>query len=250
MKLKPEQLQNNWDIFLDYFNYIESPRKEQLLDLYISLEKRLILYPCSHKKGYHNCFPGGYILHVINVIKWALDLNQLWNDKHNKPSYTEEELVFSAINHDLGKIGTLEEPAYIPNDDKWRREKLGELYKFNENLPYMSVPDRSLFLLNQSGIPLSLNETLSIKLHDGLYDDANKQYLITYMPERKPKTSLVYILHSADMLSARMEFEEEFLNIKKEEEPPKENFKLKTSTKTQALKSIESKGIQDIFDKI
>ena len=35
-------------------------------------------------------------------------------------SITEEELVFSAINHDLGKMGDEENESYIPQTDKWR----------------------------------------------------------------------------------------------------------------------------------
>ncbi len=64
-------------------------------------------------------------------------------------TYTKEELVFSALNHDLGKMGDEHNDAYIPQDDQWRRDKLGEDYKFNDRLEFMSVPDRSLHLLIQ-----------------------------------------------------------------------------------------------------
>ena len=40
----------------------------------------------------------------------------------------------------------------------------------------MSVPDRSLLLLNEFGITFNQNEMMGIKLHDGLYDDSNKPY--------------------------------------------------------------------------
>ena len=52
---------------------------------------------------------------------------------------------------------------------------------------------------------------LSIRLHDGLYDPANEPYLKNWMPETKPRTSMVYILHQADMMAARIEFEKEWL---------------------------------------
>lgn len=71
----------------------------------------------------------------------------------------------------------------------------------------MAVPDRSLHMLTKAGILYSDNEMLSIKLHDGLYDDANKQYLCSYNPETKPRTSLIFIIHQADMLASRIEFE-------------------------------------------
>jgi hypothetical protein len=76
----------------------------------------------------------------------------------------------------------------------------------------MTVPDRGLWLLSQLGIEVSKNEWLAIKLHDGLYDDANKPYLMSWSPETKLRTSLPYIVHQADLLAARVEFEREWLD--------------------------------------
>jgi len=49
-------------------------------------------------------------------------------------TFTTEELVFSAINHDLGKMGDEENESYIPQTDQWRRDKLGEDYMFNKEI--------------------------------------------------------------------------------------------------------------------
>ena len=49
-------------------------------------------------------------------------------------------------------------------------------------------------MLQSHGISYTTNELLAIKLHDGLYDPANEPYLKNWMPEQKPRTSLVYIL--------------------------------------------------------
>ena len=67
-------------------------------------------------------------------------------------------------------MGTKDEDSVYPSQDKWRKENLGELYKFNTNLAYMTVPDRSLFLLQEAGIPMSQDEYIAIKTHDGFYD--------------------------------------------------------------------------------
>ncbi len=212
MTLTPEQIASNWDTFLGYIEtYISSPRKEKLLDFYKKYEERFILMPASYKPQYHSCFPGGYIFHVNNVVRGALALNEIWKQEGTIQNHTKEELIFAAINHDLGKFGTEQEAAYIPQTDKWRQEKLGEMYSFNDKLEFMSVPDRSLYLLLSNGIEFSKNEMLAIKLHDGMYDEANKPYLMTYNPETKPRTSLVYILHQADVMASRIEFEKEWL---------------------------------------
>jgi hypothetical protein len=51
-----------------------------------------------------------------------------------------------------------------PRTDQWRKDKLGEDYKFNNQLEYMSVPDRSLHLLMSHGITFSKNEMLAIQI--------------------------------------------------------------------------------------
>ena len=210
--ITPEQIQSNWDVFISNIEtYITGDRKDKLLDFYTQHEERFALMPASNKIQYHNCFPGGYVDHVNRVVTAALKIDIVWRDLGVFDTYTTEELVFSAINHDLGKFGTVEHASYIEQTDQWRRDKLNETYMFNDKLEYMSVPDRGLWLLNEAGISVTKNELLAIKLHDGLYDDANKPYLLSFMPETKPRTSIIFILHQADLLAARVEFEHEWL---------------------------------------
>jgi hypothetical protein len=250
--LLPEEIQQNWETFLGYIErYIESPRKEKLLDFYKQYEERFMMMPASHKSQYHNCFPGGYVDHVNRVINGALELHNVWFKMGVAITYSIEELVFSCINHDLGKFGTIEEEAYLEQTDQWRRDKLNETYMFNDKLEYMSVPDRSLILLMQCGIEFSKNEMLAIKLHDGLYDEANKPYLINWLPEQKPRTSLIYIVHQADLMAARIEFEQEwFPKFEKNVAKPKNDIILNRNnksipTKQKALSSVKSEGLKD-----
>jgi len=180
----------------------------------------------------------------------------------DRSTFTIEELIFSAINHDLGKMGDEENESYIPQTDKWRRDKLGEDYMFNKKVQFASVPDRGLFLLQSHGIQYSFNEMLTIQTHDGLYDEANKKYLFAFMPEQKPRTSLPFIVHQADLMAARVEFEREWLPKLKGEQGSldklKENYTLgttpnsskKLSTKTKALGSMKSDGLKDILDNL
>jgi hypothetical protein len=167
-------------------------------------------------------------------------------------TYTVEELVFSALNHDLGKMGDEGNEAYIPQDDQWRKEKLGEDYKFNDRLEYMAVPDRGIHLLMTNGIMMSRNEWLAIKLHDGLYDESNKSYLMSWSPETKPRTSLIHIIHQADLMAARIEFEREWNpklkkgNIK----APVNTTVKKAATKTKALGNIQSNSLKNMLDNL
>ena len=257
MKLTAEQIQNNWVEFLvNIETYISSPRKEKLVEFYKKYEERIILMPAAHKKEYHNSFPGGYVEHVNRVVKAALSLSALWEGfGADMSTFTQEELVFSAINHDLGKMGDEENESYIPQTDQWRKDKLGEDYMFNTKVPFASVPDRGLFMLQSHGIQYTFNEMLAIQTHDGLYDDGNKKYLFAFMPEQKPRTSLPFILHQADLMAARIEFEREWLPKLKGEnsvEKPKENFTLKSKSnlKSKALNTIKSEGLKNMLDSL
>lgn len=244
-----EQIAENWDEFIGYIDtYISEPRKTKLKEFYEKYAERIMLMPAAHKKEYHNAFPGGYIEHVNRVIKAALDFDKVWTSHGTDRNYTTEELVFSAMNHDLGKMGDEENESYIPQTDQWRKDKLGEDYKFNDKLEFMSVPDRGLYLLTSHGISYTKNEMLAIKLHDGLYDDANKPYLMSWMPETKPRTSLIHIVHQADLMAARIEFEREwFPKFKNNVATPKKNSTVKTDKKTpiktKALNNIQSEGL-------
>ena len=261
MNLTANQIQDNWSEFLSNIEtYITKERKQKLLDFYKKYEDRIILMPAAHKKEYHNAFPGGYVEHVNRVVRCALKQYELWKEEGaDVTTFTIEELIFSAINHDLGKMGDEENEAYIPQTDQWRRDKLGEDYMFNSKVPFASVPDRGLFLLQSHGIQYTFNEMLAIQTHDGLYDEANKKYLFAFMPEQKPRTSLPFILHQADLMAARIEFEREWLPKLKGEEKSvpsgKKNFTLdknnkKVPAKDKALKSVQSEGLKNLLDKI
>ena len=260
MKLTPEQIQENWVELIGYIEtYISEPRREKLLNFYSTYSERLILMPASHKKEYHNAFPGGYVEHVLRVIRCSIKQAGLWQSEGcDMNTFTTEELVFSALNHDLGKMGSEDEDSYISQTDNWRREKLGEEYMFNTKVQFASVPDRGLFMLQSHGIQYTFNEMIAIQTHDGLYDKANEKYLMGYMVEQKPRTSLPFILHQADLMAARIEFEREWLPRLKENKQPldikKTNFTLGNKTtiqsKTKALGTIKSEGLKNMLDNL
>ena len=264
MKLKAEQIQENWEKFLNIISTeISGERRERLVEFYTKYEERFSVMPAAHKKEYHNAFPGGYVDHVLRVIDCALDINEVWV-KHgvDTSTYTREELVFAAINHDLGKFGDETHEAYITQTDQWRRDKLGEDYMFNEALAFASVPDRGLFLLQSNGITYTFNEMIAIQTHDGLYDEGNKKYLMGFTPGQKPRTSLPYIVHQADLMAARIEFEREWLPKfapNKKDVPTKETFSISTSkpvtskkdaVRNKALSSVKSDSLKNLLDNL
>ncbi len=216
MDLTVEQLTDNYEKFLSYIDqYITGTRKEELRQLYLDHQERIMLMPASSKEHHHNAFPGGYVLHVMNVIEAGFKVIETWKALGADIDFTTEEYVFAAINHDLGKIGDEDNEMYIPQDSDWHRKNQGALYKMNPLPEFMLIPDRSLFLLQQRGIRVSLKEWFGIKLHDGLYDESNKPYFITYDKNSRLRSNLPYILHQADSIAAKVEYDQWAKGVKK-----------------------------------
>lgn len=254
--LTPEKIQANWTKFTNTIQqYISGERGIKLLDFYNKYDERFIMMPASHKSQYHNCFPGGYVDHVNRVVEAALKIDAVWREMGMIDTYTTEELVFSAINHDLGKFGDEQNASYIEQTDQWRRDKLNETYMFNDRLEYMTVPDRGLFLLMSNGVVPTKNEMIAIKTHDGLYDESNKAYLMGFTPETKPRTSLIYVLHQADLLAARIEFEVEWLpkllGPRVEKTYKETNFnKNNSNVKAKAMKKMTNPALAELMKNI
>ena len=206
--IKEEKILSNWNQHLSYIEtYLSDPRKTKVLEMVKALEQQMVLAPASGKSHFHNAFPGGYIDHVNRVVEASMYTLQLWKKMGADIDFTDEELVFSALFHDLGKIGDLGTECYLPQKDNWRRDKLNEQFTINSELPFMLIQDRSLYLLQKFGIELSHNEYMAVRLHDGVYDDANKAYFFSNYPDSKFRTNIVYILHQADRIAARVEYE-------------------------------------------
>ena len=240
--LSAEIIQSNLQKFYSLIEeHISEPRKTKLINLYKSQEDILVLAPASSKASFHNSFPGGYVDHVIRVTEIALSVADVWHKYRAKTeTFSIEELVFSAINHDLGKLGLFGKARYLPNDSEWHVKNQGANYKPNGELPFLPVQDNSLFILQSAGIELSVNEYIAIKIHDGLYDDANKAYLISGQNESKLRSSLPLILHQADIAASRIEWEREWLD-KVGQSKPKET---KPATATQFKQQAEAKKLQ------
>ena len=200
--LNDEQIQERYEKFMSFVK--ADSRSEKLLAMYEDFGQELVLAPASGRTHFHNAFPGGFVDHTVRVVETALELSVVYKKMGGTVDYTKQELIFAALHHDLGKLGNpAEGPHYIDQDSDWHRRQ-GSMYKHNENIQYMKVPDRALYLLQKYGIEVTQKEWLGIKLSDGIYDDGAKSYLISYIPNAM-KTNLPRIIHWADHMSSQCE---------------------------------------------
>ena len=207
MALSAEKIQKNYEKHLKIIETYIGDRKEQVLAMIKHMEETYVMAPASGKTWYHSAFPGGYVDHVNRVVEYAVKQSRLYKEMGGMVDFTEEELVFAALFHDLGKLGDGDSPNYIPQTDKWRQDKLSEMYTYNPDLDFMLIPDRSLFILQKFGIKVSQKEFLAIRLHDGVFDKANEAYFFSNVESSRQKTSIISILHSADFLASKVEYD-------------------------------------------
>jgi hypothetical protein len=161
--------------------------------------------PASGNLHYHNAYEGGYIDHVMNVVKNSLRMMKFYEEQGGVIDFTQQELLFAAFHHDLGKLGERGNPHFLPNDNEWQVRTRGQIYKPNTVISYMTHTDRTFYLLNQYGIQYSEKEFFGIKLTDGIYDEDNMKYLKTFDIDRAPRSNIGHILHFADHMSTLIE---------------------------------------------
>ena len=102
---------------------------------------------------------------------------------------------------------------------------MGEIFKHNEKCEYMSVTDRAFYLLQHYNISISKKEFIGIRLTDGMYEEANKSYLVAYKAEFQLRSTIQYILHQADMMASQIEGRLTKESIEKEETETFEKIK-------------------------
>jgi len=204
------QLQENYEKFIDELkSHFTGVRLEKLLHMYSEdeLGVELAIAPASGKLHFHSAYRGGYIDHVLRVVQNSLMLKKLFLHGGGilEHDFADEELVFAAFHHDLGKLGDGKHSYYIPQSDKWAQDKKNEYFTINPKLQFMDVTDRAILLLNRYGVTFTQNEQLGIMLADGLFNEQRKKYWVSYSQDFQLKTSLPYILHWADWMSCRQE---------------------------------------------
>ena len=197
MSLSPEDISANFDKFRSLCEKL-GDRSETALTMVDSLGEQLALCPASSRKDYHNCMPGGLTEHSLRVLSNAMKLVKSFGWTVPKDS-----LIISCLFHDIGKVGLANDDGtvsdyYIPQESDWHREKLGELYKYNKEMQYMSTPQRSVHMCQQFGLKLKTDEYLSILLNDGFVLDENKPYCLKTNP-------LVFVVMTADYISTMQE---------------------------------------------
>jgi|TARA_Y100000310_G_scaffold342317_1_gene445013 hypothetical protein len=169
MSLSADKLEKNWETFEKLVMKSCGDAGRSMLD---ALGERMIMCPSSMRSDQVGAHPGGMIQNSLDVTMQMRKLNESIDLCDDVMSILRVGLL-----HDLGKVGDESDSLFVEQDSEWHREKLGQMYKYNENLRKMSVSHRTLYLLQRYGIPLSQEEWIAIQLAQGSHFEENRFYV-------------------------------------------------------------------------
>ena len=167
-------------------------RKDEFTALINFMENETDYLNSPASTRFHLCRKQGLLEHSVNVAETMLKLRDSL-----APEIDEESCIITALIHDLGKAGMPGIPQYLENEPTPKQKQYGFPasipYRMNENLVYLSVPVRSLYLAIPY-ISLSESEVQAVMYHDGQYVDDNKSVATK-------ETPLLLLLQYADTWS-------------------------------------------------
>lgn len=167
-------------------------RKDEFSALINFMENETDYLNSPASTRFHLCRRQGLLEHSVNVAETMLKIK-----KAIAPEIDDESCIITALIHDLGKAGMPGKPQYLENEPTPKQKQYGfpatVPYRMNENLVYLSVPVRSLYLALRY-ITLSEIEVQAVMYHDGQYVDDNKSVATK-------ETPLLLLLQYADTWS-------------------------------------------------
>jgi hypothetical protein len=181
-------IEKNWNKFESLCKRFEDPGLNSLLD---TIGERLAMCPFSIKTESPGCYPGGLIDMSLRISASMRKINDTLDESDRLPT---AKILKVGLLHEIGKVGDLEHDHFLEQDSSWHREKLGQMYKYNENLPKMSYPHRTLYMLQQSSVVLDRDMWEAILLSSGMHLEENRFYAGT-------RSHLSRILLSARMMT-------------------------------------------------
>jgi len=113
---------------------------------------------------------GGLLAFSLRVATAAKSMSEHFGDT--------KSLVKVSLLHELGKLGDLQDGAdlLIAQESDWHREKLGQMYKYNDACSKMNIAHRTLWLLSHMEFDLTREEWMAINVSQGLHLQENQFY--------------------------------------------------------------------------
>lgn len=186
-----EKIIKNFEMFQKLLSKV-GDRSEVIAAFLEKYGERIAVCPSHNVSKRATAAPGGLVEHSLNTFKIARKLVEATATEIDPAS-----LAIVCLLHEVGKIGDEERDYFIPQNSDWHRER-GNVYTYNPDLPKMTHAHRTLYILQESGIKLTLDEWIAILTQHGTASEENRFY-------QGCENNLAVILQSAVRMSVMKE---------------------------------------------
>lgn len=148
-------------------------------------ESKLPLAVCSPKFSHVHlgyCYTGGNLEYIVTLKEIANDLYDTYTKNGIAITDTEgnrinkQAMTFYILLSSIGNFGRNNNPYYIENDSTYQI-KMGKHYIINPKIPYFTISDNLIYLVNQYNIKLSETEYIMLKSINYDYSADGKSYI-------------------------------------------------------------------------
>ncbi len=169
LELDIETIEKNWKTYEKLVGRLSDENTNTMIS---AMGERMCLAPASTHLDRPGCYRGGLVQSALMITAKMRKLNEIY--ELNIPT---ESIIKVGLFHDLGKVGDLEDDLFLEQDSSWHREKLGQMFKYNEDVEKMSISHRTLWILQNFGIKLTREEWVAIQLAQGSHFEENRFYV-------------------------------------------------------------------------
>lgn len=163
------------ELYEKYAKYLGMFQDENLDNMLNTIGSRLLTSSYTLRTDEPYCGPGGIIKFALDSFSFA---NKMSKGLDNEVAgLSKKSLALITLLFPIGRMGDLEHNLFIEQKSEWHRDKLGQLYDWNEKCPKMSVQHRTLYFLQHFGVKLTYEEMIGILCAGGMHLEDNKFYL-------------------------------------------------------------------------
>ena len=169
LELDISTVEKNWKTYEKLAGKLSS---ESIASLVESMGERICLAPAATHADTAGCYRGGLVQNALMITSYMRKLNDMY-----ELDIPTQSIIKVGLFHDIGRVGDLEDNLLIEQDSKWHREKLGQMFKYSEEVEKMSISHRSLWILQSFGVELTREEWVAIQVAQGNHFEENRFYV-------------------------------------------------------------------------
>ena len=166
-KYTESQLEDNYKTFLKFIeDTFTGERQEKMLHMFGTddgcLGLRALISPASSIDRFHNAYDGGYIDHVLGVCKTVRGVKVLLQSIGANIDFTDDEMMFARLIMTSENLVQLRESSMCTTIVSGIEKTKVSCTILMPDIHWMSVTDRSIWLLQHFEIKITEKEFLGI----------------------------------------------------------------------------------------